>query len=382
MKKETRKIVEEKLASDPENSEKQNPEHSEKQKQNQSRIANKVLMVKPRDFGFNEQTAETNNFQHHLEDESDVQNQAMAEYEAAVKKLRAAGVTVLELESPEGVVVPDALFPNNWVTIHNNQGGKRIVVTYPMLAENRRQERQLENLMDLFEKNTYLVDYVVDLSFYEEEDPPQILEGTGALVLDRHNKIAYCSLSSRANRDIFAVFANQLGYTPVSFETEIEVKVEDNNSGSSDSGGLLSKFISIFKNFNNKENDNKEIKTKKIPIYHTNMMIAVGDDYVVYFKNGVKSKEDRERLEKSFKATKKDIIEIDREQMDNMCANILQLESGNGKKLIIMSRKAYNNYTDLQLKTLEKHGEIIITEIDTIEEVGGGSIRCMMAEIF
>lgn len=294
-----------------------------------------VVMISPDQFGFNPQTAQTNAFQKRTDDETQDRNNALSEFWEMVSTLKENGITVLVLPSRDDVVTPDAVFPNNWFS---HQPGTLVI--YPMLAPNRRDERQVGNLTNLL-ATIGVEPEIVDLSGDEKEG--NILEGTGSLVLDRANKVAFAMESPRTTKEEFDKWCSQMGYRGVWFHA---------------------------------------YDANDLPIYHTNVVMSVGDGFAVASLETIKDRVEKEMLEKELTANGRELINITREQLNSFCGNILQLKNSQGESKIIMSEAAKAAFTQEQLDTLSKYGDIVAVNIPTIETVGGGSARCMLAEIF
>lgn len=295
-------------------------------------------MVKPNHFGFNPETAESNVFQHYVSiSEKEIQEKALVEFNQMVGILKQNGIRVLILESREDIITPDSIFPNNWFSHHSD--GKLVI--YPMLSPNRRAERQTQTLEKLLKSSGITVSEVVDLSVDENE--ANFLEGTGSLVLDREKKAAFAMESPRTVRAEFEKWRKLMGYEGVFFDAY-------------DKDGF--------------------------PIYHTNVTMSIGHEYSIICLESIKDLKERELVQSKLKGLGKEIIELSIEQIYKYCGNTLQVINNKGEAKIIMSKTAYEEFTDTQLKILKKYGEIIDVEIPTIETVGGGSARCMLAEVF
>ncbi len=296
-----------------------------------------ILMVRPAHFGFNEQTADSNAFQ--MKDNqylsSTVQERAKKEFDAFVGVLRANGVNVLVANDTDDPRKPDAIFPNNWVTFHRNG----FVITYPMQSPNRRLERQY-SILDMIERK-FEFQAVFNLEEYELQE--QFLEGTGSMVLDRVHQIVYACLSPRTDNDLLDKFCKLAGYRKICFEAT---------------------------------------DRKRKEIYHTNVMMAMGDQFVVICLDSVRDQEEVMRLRRSFEATNKAILSISHEQMEAYAGNMLQVQNTDGEPLLVMSTQAYESLNPGQISLLEKYSTLVHSDISTIERYGGGSARCMMAEIF
>lgn len=299
---------------------------------------NSILMVRPANFRANEETAVNNYFQ-------DTQNKlpntnllAQAEFDNAVNILRAAGVKVVVLEDSGKFDTPDSLFPNNVISFHGDKA-----ILYPMFAPNRQREIFLNHLGTL-ERHDFQFKSIKDYTLHTGQEI--YLEGTGVLILDRINKIAYCSYSERADKALFEVFCEDMGYRPIGFHAT------------------------------------QSVDSERLPIYHTNVMMALGTSFCVICLNSIENAEERKAVEESLQHTKKTIIEISETQMHHFCGNILELRSKEDKILIAMSEQAYKAFTTEQIKQLQFFGKIVHAPLYTIEKYGGGSMRCMIAEVF
>ena len=294
-------------------------------------------MVRPAHFGYNEETALNNAFQ--TMDESlspkEIHLQAVREFDVFVEKLRSVGVDVIVVEDTHTPVKPDAIFPNNWVTFHED--GR--VVTYSMNAPTRRLERRedvLELLSTHFQQGAHL-------RFEHYEEMGMYLEGTGSLILDRPNQIAYACLSPRTNEHLLDDFCNKLNYEKLAFSA-----VDGNGQ----------------------------------EIYHTNVMMALGETFVVICLDSVRARGEREALLSKFAATHKEVIEISLGQMRAFAGNMLQVRSREGERYLVMSEQAYQSLRPEQVRQIEKHSKVLYSPLYTIEKYAGGSARCMMAEVF
>ena len=298
-----------------------------------------ILMVRPASFRLNEETVVNNYFQSETQlDPRMVVGAAQREFDEFVALLRANGVNVIVAEDIKENDTPDALFPNNWISMHED--GK--VGLYPMFAENRRRERR-DDILDVLEENGFEIREIIDYSSAEEEEI--FLEGTGSLILDRENSIAYCALSDRADEELLIEFCEDFEYTPV-----------------------------IFGAFQTSEN-------KRLPIYHTNVMMCIADQFAVICLESIDDKKERKAVKEQLKSTGKRIVAITEKQMHEFAGNMLQVKTKNGPALV-MSDRAYRSLQPDQIKTLESFGSIIHPKLEIIETCGGGSARCMMAEIF
>ena len=298
-------------------------------------FTNTVLMVRPHNFGYNAETAENNAFQSQLNiSKSIIKDKAIEEFDKMVDLLQQHGVNVMVIEDTNDPVKPDAVFPNNWFSTHPSR-----LVLYPMYAENRRVERR----GDIIEELMTEYDYQSLESYTHNESADRILEGTGSMILDRDHRIAYACISERTDQDLFYQWCKNFDFRPEAFT-------------SVDRAGDA--------------------------VYHTNVMMALGSTYVVICLESVPSATDRENLINAFAESNKTIIEISLEQMEQFAGNMLQVMDQDGNPILVMSTKAFNSLTEKQVAELETHVMVLAPDITTIETVGGGSVRCMMAEIF
>lgn len=296
-------------------------------------------MIRPVRFAYNTQTAVNNAFQNdpqfaHQDDDVQIQQNAQREFDAFVEKLRAAAIPVMVIEDTAEPHTPDSIFPNNWITTHSDG----TVVLYPMFAENRRLERK-ESVMELIQ-HSFHSDRQIDLTGYEGSD--RFLEGTGSFILDRPNKLAYACLSPRTDEGIFREFCQQLGYRPVVFHAF-------------DEAGAA--------------------------IYHTNVMMCIADRYAVINLSSIPEGE-REMVRSTLLASGKKIVDITQDQMNQFAGNMLQVFNRRGESFLVMSTQAYHSLDKAQLRDLEALDPIIHSPLNTIESNGGGSARCMLAEIY
>lgn len=304
-------------------------------------ITNSILMIRPVSFRMNEQTSVNNFYQKKSEVTlpAAINAKAQQEFDAFVEKLKAVGVNVIVVKDTEDTDTPDSLFPNNWISFH--ESGE--VALYPMFAENRRQERR-EDILDLLEEKGFVIEEVMDYTEAEEEQV--YLEGTGSLVLDRVNGKAYCALSPRADEELFIEFCEDFEFTPILF------------------------------------NAYQTVDGKRELIYHTNVMMSVGDTFAVICAESIDDKTERKNVLESLRQDGKEIILITEKQLAHFAGNVLQVLGANDQKYIVMSEQARGSFTPKQLEQLEKHAAIVSSGLETIETCGGGSARCMMAEIF
>lgn len=293
-----------------------------------------ILMIEPVQFDFNEETAVNNLFQV-KSTLSTIQEKALAEFKGLVALLENAGVDVLVVKDSSDPHTPDSIFPNNWLSLHEDG----TLVLYPMFAVNRRKERK-QSVLDALRKK-YRMSQIIDYSHYEDQG--LYLEGTGSMVLDRQHKIAYACLSQRTHLELLDEFAENRQYQTVSF-----VSVDSNHQ----------------------------------PVYHTNVMMCVADEYAVVCLDSIPDKTERKKVSTSLQDSQKEIIPISMDQMNHFAGNMLQVHNKQGEPLLIMSSQAYHSLNPEQVTGLEKFNRILHTDISTIESNGGGSARCMMAEIF
>ena len=304
-------------------------------------LTNNILMIKPVCFRYNEQTANNNYYQQQDFDQlssSQIQRNALLEFNNLVDKLESVGVNVILVEDTKSPDTPDSIFPNNWVSFHANG----MVGLFPMYAENRRAERR-EDIFDLLvDEYSFNIENIKD--FTGSEDHGIYLEGTGSMVLDREYKICYAAISIRTNKVALMKFCEEFGYRLVSFIA------------------------------------NQDVNGERLSIYHTNVMMCIGDKFAVICLNSIDNKEERERVIETLIETGKEIIEISEDQKYRFAGNMLQVMGD--KPYLVMSNSAFTSLTEEQKNKIEKHCAIIYSSLDTIESCGGGSARCMMAEVF
>ena len=300
------------------------------------KATNNILLIRPANFNFNFETATSNVFQQ-LSNESELETRqaAINEFDAFTKKIASKGVNVTVIEDSMFPPKPDAIFPNNWASFHAD--GK--VILYPLCAPNRRSERRMDIIETLKEK--FLVKEVIDLSYYEKEN--RFLESTGSIIFDRENKIAYACLSPRTDKNIFIEVCNLLQYKPIYFSA-----IDKNGQA----------------------------------IYHTNVMMCVGSRFCVICLESITEKQERETICNSLINTGHQIIDISFEQTSNFAGNMLELSTGHQQNILVLSQTAYESLQNEQKAILESLVELVPISIKTIETIGGGSARCMIAEIF
>ena len=303
-------------------------------------VTNNILMIRPVNFRYNKQTAVNNYYQKVLNDVSNdlVQKKALLEFDTFVSKLQKFGVNVVVIDDKITPDTPDSIFPNNWVSFHANGS----VVIFPMYAKNRRDERRRDIFKLLEMKYGFLINSIRDFTPLEHEE--KYLEGTGSMVLDRKNKICYAAISVRTNKIAVMSFCKEFNYKPV-----------------------------LFKAYQN-------IKDERVLIYHTNVMMCVADNFVIICLDSIDNKNERDHVIDSIVNSGKKIIEITEEQKHRFAGNMLQVMGD--KPYIVMSTSAFNSLTEDQKKNIQNYNEIIHSSLDTIEACGGGSARCMMAEVF
>ncbi|MEP2771595.1 MAG: arginine deiminase-related protein [Fulvivirga sp.] len=301
-----------------------------------------ILMIRPQGFGFNEQTAANNFYQKKLDGVSDneAKIRAKKEFDTFVATLEENGVQVITVEDTPEPNTPDAVFPNNWISFHE----KGHVVWYPMYSEIRRGERRGDILATLKNDFGFKVKQIHDLSMYETQGV--YLEGTGSMVLDRVNKLAYAAISDRTHMPALNSFCKKVGYTAVNFKAY------------------------------------QTVDDKRLTIYHTNVMMCVADNFAVICLDSIDDKSEKQKLMQRLKSTNKEIIEISEAQCNQFAGNMLQVHNKEGKPYLVMSTTAFKSLGDEQIMAIEKHCAIIHSSLETIESLGGGSARCMMAEVF
>jgi hypothetical protein len=288
----------------------------------------------------NEQTAVNNYFQEDLDlKNAEINAKAQQEFDAFVVKLRAVGVNVIVEQDDKENDTPDSVFPNNWVSFHENGN----VALYPMFAENRRKERR-EEVLERLEDEGFLIENVYD--YTSAEDDNVFLEGTGSLLLDRVNGKAYCALSPRADEELFIEFCEDFDYFPVVFVAYQTVNGE------------------------------------RLPIYHTNVMMCLAETFAVICSDSIDDKQERKNVLSHLRQDGKEIITITEAQMHQFAGNMLQVKGNDDKPYLVMSKAAHESLTPSQITQIEKHCAILSSDLETIETCGGGSARCMMAEVF
>ncbi len=302
-------------------------------------ITDTVLMVRPVGFRMNEETAVNNYFQEDIDlKNAEINAKAQSEFDAFVDKLRSVGIQVVVFRDDSQLDTPDSIFPNNWVSFHENGDA----VIYPMFAENRRKERR-EEIFTTLEEHQFDVQHIVDYTDAEQEG--YFLEGTGSILLDRVHRKAYCALSPRADEDLFIEFCEDFEYTPVIFTA------------------------------------NQTVNGERMPIYHTNVMMCLAEEFCVICLDAIDDRLEKKNVVQHLKADGKELVVITEAQMHQFAGNMLQVQ-GATNKYLVMSKAAHNSLEEAQIKIIESHCEILSSDLTTIETCGGGSARCMMAEVF
>ncbi len=306
-----------------------------------NQTTNSILMIRPVAFRMNEQTAVNNYYQKVIDGllPATVNAKAQQEFDTFVAKLKAVGVNVIVVEDTLNPDTPDSIFPNNWISFHENGD----ISLFPMFAKNRRLERR-EDILDILEESGFIIDNIMDYTSAEDDD--FFLEGTGSILLDRANGKAYCALSPRADEELFIEFCEDFDLNPIIFEA----------------------FQTV----------NEERKL----IYHTNVMMCIGETYAVICADSIDDKKERKMVIDSLKGDDKEVIYITEDQVNNFAGNMLEVKGANDRRYLVMSSAAHKSLTKKQIAQLEEHVTILSSSLDTIEACGGGSARCMMAEIF
>ena len=306
-----------------------------------NQTTNSILMIRPVAFRMNEQTAVNNYYQKVIDGllPATVNAKAQQEFDAFVAKLKSVGVDVIVVEDTLNPDTPDSIFPNNWISFHENGD----ISLFPMFAENRRLERR-EDILDILEEKGFIIENIMDYTSAEEDN--FFLEGTGSILLDRANGKAYCALSPRADEELFIEFCEDFDLNPIIFEAFQTVNGE-----------------------------------RKL-IYHTNVMMCIGETYAVICADSIDDKKERKMVIDSLKGDDKEVIYITEDQVNNFAGNMLEVKGANDRRYLVMSSAAYKSLTKKQIAQLEEHVTILSSNLDTIEACGGGSARCMMAEIF
>ena len=298
-------------------------------------LTSRILMISPNKFRNNELTITDNSFQSKQVNHISISDNAISEFERLKEAISKKGILVHALDDDSEFDTPDAVFPNNWISFHKSNKA----VLYPMFASNRRLERKSSTLEKLFNQGLN-IEIIKDYSQFENDN--KFLEGTGSIVLDRKNKFAYCSLSSRSNNELLQLFCSEMNYIPIVFNSTYQSK----------------------------------------PIYHTNVMMSICNNFSIICLDSIKDENQRRSVKANLKDSNLEIIDITIDQMCSFLGNSIQLIDSNYNPLLVMSSRAYKSIKSSQLNIIEKHTDIIHADIKTIEENGGGSARCMIAEIF
>ena len=298
-------------------------------------FTSKILMVSPDKFRNNEHTLSDNVFQSRKFNEDQIKSIALKEFDKLRDVILKSGINVFSFDDDSKFDTPDAVFPNNWISFHHLHKA----ILYPMFATNRRFERE-SKILNKLSKSGIEIELINDYSVYENEN--KFLEGTGSIVLDRKSKTAYCSISKRSNVDLFKKFCLDMDYVSVTFNSSYQSK----------------------------------------PIYHTNVMMSICNNFSVICLDSIQNKQERESIIEKLNSSGLEIIDITVDQMCSFLGNCIQLVDSESNPLLVMSSRAYNSIKNSQLKIIEKYTDIIHSDIKTIEGNGGGSARCMIAEIF
>lgn len=297
-------------------------------------------MIRPVSFRMNEQTAVNNYFMEDIDIKNNTINEkAQEEFDGFVSVLKENGVNVIVIDDTKEPDTPDSVFPNNWISFHSNG----TVGIYPMFAENRRNERR-EDVFEILEKNGFRIEDIID--YTSAEDEGLFLEGTGSILLDRVNNKAYCALSQRADEELFIEFCEDFDYFPVIFTA------------------------------------NQSVDGKRLPIYHTNVMMALAEDFAIICSDSIDDKKERKNVLDHLKKDGKEVIKITEKQMHHFAGNMLQVLGSDNQRFMVMSTAAFESLTKEQVSRIEAHCAILHSSLSTIETCGGGSARCMMAEVF
>lgn len=303
----------------------------------ESQLANTVLMIRPARFESNPETSSSNRFQGKTTATAEEQQRsALQQFDELASTLRANGIDVMVVNDTHEPHTPDSIFPNNWVSFHAD--GR--VVLYPMEAENRRAERRMDVIERLDTDMGFQVSEIVDLSGHE--DAGHFLEGTGSMVLDRTNHVAYACLSTRTHLDVLGDFAQRMDYDVVAFDA---------------------------------------VDRDGVPIYHTNVMMNVGERIAVVCDTSIARDEQRQAVLDRLSSTGHTVIRLDFDQLDAFAGNMLELRGGDGDRVVAMSQQAFDSLRKDQVELLEQNGRIVTAVIDDIESSAGGSVRCMLAEV-
>jgi len=303
-----------------------------------TQVTSQLLMVRPANFSSNKETIATNKFQNDItaDSKNNIETQALNEFDKMVKLLKDHEISVIDIDDIKELENTDAVFPNNWVSFHQDN----TVVLYPMMARSRRSEKRYDILEYLSKYQSFKIDRIIDMSYLEEENI--FLEGTGSMVFDRVNKTVFACKSSRTSLEALEIFCRDMGYNPIVFDAIID----------------------------------------NYPIYHTNVMMSLGKKTAFLCSESIKDEADNLLIRNYFKDLEKNIIEISPQQMNNFAGNVIEVENTKGVSHVIMSVSAYQALDHKQLDSINRASNIIAIPLETIERYGGGSARCMVAEIF
>ena len=300
-------------------------------------LASNLLMIRPCQFFSNPQTADSNKFQGRSKlSDNELQEAAVNEFDMLVSKLKDADMNVCVFEDTPEPITPDSVFPNNWVSFHNDG----TVVLYPMEAENRRLERRLDIIERLKEVHGFNVKKIIDMSYLEDKE--EYLEGTGSMILDHVNKIAYACLSSRTHKNALLDFSKKMGFTPISFYAKDALGSD---------------------------------------VYHTNVLMSLGEKLAILCEDAIPLDSEKKQVKDSLQSTGHEIVTISLDQMTSFAGNALEVISNSDEHLMLMSERAEKSLTKKQKSTIEKYCRIVSSPIQNIEDSAGGSVRCMIAEI-
>ncbi len=300
------------------------------------------MMIKPSNFNYNEQTSINNHYQknHKIYDLTEIQKNVAVEFNDFVNKLKKNNIDVNIFNDNNSLFTPDSIFPNNWISFHEN----KTIILYPMFAKNRRLERRVDIIEKLRVKYNVEKFNLIDLSVYEKDY--KYLEGTGSMILDRHNKIIYSSLSERTNKTLLDKVSSILDYE-----------------------------LLVFKSF-------QTVKEKKFPIYHTNVMMSLGDTFAIICDSLIINSKERNSVMNSLRNSGKEIILLNENQINSFAGNMILLKNKKNANFLIMSNSAYNSLSSHQIDNIQSHVKIIKSNLSTIEYYGGGGARCMITELF
>ncbi len=306
-----------------------------------TQLTHKVLMVRPANFFQNPQTLSDNSFQIRDDTNSSIHKQALSEFDALVLALEQQGVDVCLIQDTLSPETPDSIFPNNCYSFHGNG----LAVIYPMKAPNRQLERQLNVFNFLESEKKFKLTRLLNLTDAEKQN--SFLEGTGSMVLDRVNKLAFAAQSQRTDPFLFKNWCSELGYFPIIFDA-----------------GYI---------------DQQNLRHS---IYHTNVILSIGEKIALIVDETIQDKAQRRAVLRRLEQTNKKILTLSLDQMHHFCGNILQLKTNKGGSVFALSQTAFDHLSSSQISTLEQLGDLVVVDISTIEKASGGSVRCMLAEVF